>query len=296
MTEPVHPSIISSISNQVRAPLPTKTSGNEFAMYFLVRKFNLCTPHEIRSKYFSFGGYLWRILIQPRGKEESFGLGAFFECGGPDVRLFPAGSSLHISPFWSVTARSNTVLLHPSKWRHIGITDEDLTSESELHLSGEIDASVFDKKDYPQQPLDLTSVSNYTFMAGQGCGYGKPGFSRFALLQPGLFADDNMNIVIVLRLVLDDGFNNNVPVEASDSDNGNEEENEDESDGKNKDEEQKTPFMEAFSRRSILMEKMVDWDKKLNSAKNQTVRSVLQKEIDYLTETLSKLPNLDSYV
>jgi len=129
MTElPSHPSIISSISTQVRAPLPTKPDGNEFAMFLLVRKFNLCTTNEIRGQYFSFGGYLWRILVQPRGREgESFGMGTYFECGGPDVRILPEGSSLRMSPFWSVAARSDTVLLHPSKWKHIGITEDDVS-------------------------------------------------------------------------------------------------------------------------------------------------------------------------
>jgi len=35
-----------------------------------------------------------------------------------------------------------------------------------------------------------------------------------------------MNIVVVVRMVLNDGFNNNAPVENSDSENGNESENE----------------------------------------------------------------------
>jgi len=299
---PPNSAFISSISSQVRAPLPASAEGNEFAMFLLVRKFNLCTPHEIRCvptpkyikflyisnsisiKYFSFGGYLFRVLVQPRGRDGyQYGLGAYYECGGPDVRIFPAAgvSSQHLSPFWSVNVRSNTVLLHPSKWKHIGITEDDV--------------SIFDKDDYPKQPLDLNNTLNYTFMAGQASGYGIPGFARFGMLQPGLFADDDMNVVIVVRLVLNDGFNSNAPVENSESENGLEEDGESES-GKKKEEEPKSPFMEAFSRRSILMEKMVDWDKKLNAAKNQTVRNVLQKEIDNLTDTMNKLPALESYV
>jgi len=191
--------------------------------------------------------------------------------------------------------RSNTVLLHPSKWKHIGITEDDVSNESELDVSGEIDPAIFDKDDYPKQPLDLNNTLNYTFMAGQASGYGIPGFARFGMLQPGLFADDDMNVVIVVRLVLNDGFNSNAPVENSESDNGVDEDDESES-GKKKEEEPKSPFMEAFSRRSILMEKMVDWDKKLNAAKNQTVRNVLQKEIDNLIDTMNKLPRLESYV
>jgi len=99
------------------------------------------------------------------------------------------------------------------KWKHIGITEDDVSNESSLNVSREIDPAIFDKKDYPRRPLDLTDISNYTFMAGQSCGYGRPGFARFALLQPGLFADDDMNIVVVVRMVLNDGFNNNAPVE-----------------------------------------------------------------------------------
>jgi len=262
--------LASTKSRRLHMP-PSDTEGNKCNFYMMVRKENV-SDALVDSSWYSFGGFLWRLFVLPNGKMEKKGCEFFLECGGPDLQA--SNSSKRYPRKWSCSVRVLFRLLHPSKWSGLGIYAAD-TSRRDHMLPPDVNI--------PNVPRD--HVTCHSTRYGPSETYGRMSFARFAMLQPGLFSDDDFNFVVVCHFYTNDFLCRY---------NGNQEIQEDDEDPTGTTAE--INFEQALAERAALVDKLFECEEKLGDTETTSVRNMLEKEIQNIAQILEVLPDLQTFL
>lgn len=256
-----------------RGALPVQALENELRLFLMIEKANFKSVDVVYSSWYTFRGYLWRIMCNPHGRQEKKWVSVFLENGGPD--LASDSSSKRHPRTWRCPVRVNFTLLHPSKWDELGI--------SEKNTCGMLPTN----SDLPASPRDHVKYFFSTFDHTDARGYGIFTFARSGMIQPGLFADDDFNFVVVCQAHVRDYF---------DSTSGIPWINEVSLSTDNTGRKQDYNFDTALEERTALVEKLVQYDEVLVSSKQPSVRFLLEKEIKNISHTLEILPDLHQFL
>lgn len=211
-------------SGAVVGALETEDNRDTEFVYVL-RRYNTIPDSKIYSPWHFFGGFRWRLLIFPRGNQtSSHDLSVYLECGGPVSRAAggndmseyagvgngkeiavggvanihwnrPAKFSLHLVHPMSPIGRAN---LKDETENDNALSDVDVT-DSGLGVTG-IGAGVHTPRG------EIVKETSHTFRE-TASDWGFLEFASFTLLQPMQYADDNMNVVIMVRIRLQDNLN-----------------------------------------------------------------------------------------
>lgn len=208
------------------APMDSDDNRETHFVYVL-RRYDKIPDNKVYSPWHNFGGFQWRLLIFPKGNQSSsHDLSVYLECGGPIPRLTAPeygttsnGKEVGISPaatntklVWSRPAKFSLHLIHPMSTigrAHLapvkddqdpegGLSDVDV-SEGNLGVSSPMLGA---RQDTPKETSHVfrDNASDWGFLE----------FAPFATLQPGQYADDDMNIVIMVRIRLVDQLSDNM--------------------------------------------------------------------------------------
>lgn len=234
LTDSVTPTLTSASNNPQQNLIPPSSSEDEnrdtqFA--YVLRKYHAIAENRVYSPWHYFGGFKWRLLIFPRGNHSSnHDLSVYLECGGPiapEGNLQPASVS-HPSPngkesvasalpanSWTRPAKFSLHLVHPLSpiAKHAIESDSPLTDPS-LVEPDVIDSSL--TRSLQSAPRgELVKETSHIFR-NHVTDWGFLEFASFNNLQPGGYADDDMNVVIMVKIKLqeaslDHSFTNNTP-------------------------------------------------------------------------------------
>ena len=184
------------------APPPADLRDTRFT--FILRRYDTISDVKVHSPWHHFGGFRWRLLIFPKGNHTSdHDLSVYLECGGPD---HPANGrdAVHITATpWRRPAKFSLHVVHPtSPVARAAMRDDPIPSQSGL---ADLDAA--DSNLLPAQPIpsDIMKETMHTFR-GNASDWGFLEFASFGNLQPGQYADDEMNVVIVVKIHLEDNL------------------------------------------------------------------------------------------
>jgi len=266
----------------------------EFTFYFILHAYNSCIPSIVHSPYHTFGGYLWRIVVYPR--DSANGVSVALECGGPTV----------VKKLWSISVRHNLILVHPSKWeRFLGITDVDSPEQLSRILDSNNNNNNCEKKEYqypPQDipPYDLHVTNLHTFSSTDYSLWDdEEEFAPFAILQPGMFTDDNFNLVVKAHVILNDFFNVSATfdespapsVVGSDVGNSNSQGGENNNNQGNDNDaleylDQDNDLVQHLIARKQLIDEILALDQRLLEVNQDVAKKALEKEIRAIGDTL----------
>lgn len=223
-TTPVPTSSPTQQSGSAVGALENEDSRDTQFVYVL-RRYNTIRESKINSQWHFFGGFRWRLLIFPRGNQtSSHDLSVYLECGGPVSHAAggdymseyaSAGSGKEVAVGgvaninWSRPAKFSLHLVHPmSPIGRASLKDEtenenalldvDVT-DSNLGLTG-VGAGVHAPR------ADVVKETSHIFRE-TASDWGFLEFAPFASLQPMQYADDDMNVVIMVRIRLQDNLN-----------------------------------------------------------------------------------------
>lgn len=255
-----------SVSHR-RHSVPVLLEDNCFQFYFVINQRNNYTEPRLDSPYHSFQGLLWTLVVYPIDSLGKQGIGLYLRCAGPDT----AGSDEKISRMWSCAVRFRFTLLHPSKWASMNI-------DPDINGSGLIPSDLA----IPPCPKDHVSNHRNIFQYDDIAGTGRYNWASYALLQPGLFCDNERRFVLVCQLNIHDYFNEGNSTIASPPSS-----------------ETELNFMEfkkALEERAAIVEKIVQFDEFLRECKAPAVALVFENEIKTLERTLDVLPPLDIFL
>lgn len=275
------------VIRQVRRPSYATRGDSEYAFFAVFRDPVKAPTVAQATKYHSFGGYLFRGITEPDSGDT---LSVFVECGGPDSRKISEPGSSRVGEFWTVCIGIEFTMVHPSKWGELGITDEvEQNIENVEEISRICSVEIPEGRHYTRSikhKFDLLDVEKYR-------GNGLWCFARTALIQNGVLADAKGNFVVHFRLSL--GF------ESSDNEGGYESDTGSDSDkGKSKYHQMRISddavLDKALKMRTKIVERMVEYDGKLKSIRNEVVLGILRKEMELLSNIVNGIPELCDYV
>lgn len=217
---------------------PTQEDDNRDTQFtFVLRKYDSIRENKVYSPWHYFGGFKWRLLIFPQGNQSSsHDLSVYLECGGPGTRPEYAAHDYHhpISPngkeaaiatmaplTWSRPAKFSLHLVHPSspvalkalsgRDRDHTLTDLDASDSTAGPITSSASAAargtaVTGSVVSSQQPRpDIVKDTSHNFRENAS-DWGFLEFASFNLLQPMHYADEEMNVVIMVRIRLMDSL------------------------------------------------------------------------------------------
>lgn len=233
LTDSVTPTLTPASNNQQTnaAPAASVDENRDTQFAYVLRKYDSISESRVYSPWHYFGEFKWRLLIFPRGNHSSnHDLSVYLECGGPIAREenvqgispnhpSPNGKESVVSPLaitaWNRPARFSLHLVHPLSpiAKHAIESDSPLTDPS-LVEPDSIDTPL--TRSVQSAPRgDLVKETSHLFR-NNVTDWGFLEFAPFSNLQPGGYADDDMNVVIMVKIRLQDGstdhaFANNTP-------------------------------------------------------------------------------------
>lgn len=250
LTEAVTPSLTPNQTNannpnhQSAAPHPATSldeDNRDTQFTFVLRKYTTIVEHRVYSPWHYFGGYKWRLLIFPRGNHTSnHDLSVYLECGGPHLHddvsqqssnaanntssnindpTSPSGgkdTSIITAPStpWNRHAKFSLHLVHPtSPIAKAAVNSDDLLTDPSM-----FDLDITDSNTPPRMHAnprsDMVKETNHTFRQNVS-DWGFLEFAPFSTLQPNSYADDSFNVVIMVKIRLQeqtvDPFPNTAP-------------------------------------------------------------------------------------
>ncbi|CAN8063701.1 unnamed protein product [Agarophyton chilense] len=205
----------SPLQNASKQPSTDPVRDSSFT--YVLRKFNTIQEQRVYSPYHHFGGFRWRLLIFPKGNLcSNHDLSVYLECGGPSQSpthsAAPNGSDsivTNISSFaWSRPAKFWLVLLHPSSPAATAALSSTQGVRTPQPTAADQQAAVADNAANattaaPQARLEIPREAVHNFKE-TASDWGFLEFAAFSKLQPGKYADDEMNIFIQVRIHLQD--------------------------------------------------------------------------------------------
>lgn len=233
LTDSVTPTLTSSSNNHSNmiAPSTSEDENRDTQFAYVLRKYNTISENRVYSPWHYFGAFKWRLLIFPRGNHSSnHDLSVYLECGGPIApqdNLQPTSvsqpspngkESVVATPpvtSWTRPAKFSLHLVHPLSAiaKHAIESDSPLTDPSLVEPDA-VDSSL--TRSLQSTPRgDLIKETSHVFR-NNVTDWGFLEFAPFNNLQPGGYADDDMNVVIMVKIKLqeaslDHTFTNNTP-------------------------------------------------------------------------------------
>lgn len=210
---------------------PIDDDNRDTQFTYVLRKYNSIAENRVYSPWHVFGGFKWRLLIFPRGNHTSNrDLSVYLECGGPYTRedvlqqplsnhsMSPNGKEMAValpSTSWSRPAKFSLHLVHPSSpvAKAAINSEETLTDPSLIHL--DVTESNISSRPQSSARSDMVKETNHIFRPNVS-DWGFLEFAPFTTLQSNAYADDDMNVVIMVKIRLheqpvDSGFTNTAP-------------------------------------------------------------------------------------
>lgn len=220
----------------VPTPSPTQQSGamvgalenednRDTEFVYVLRRYNTILDNKVHSPWHIFGGFRWRLLIFPRGNQtSSHDLSVYLECGGPVSRTAGGddlseyagiGNGKEIAMGgvanvpWSRPAKFSLHLVHPMSpigRAHLRRETENENALSDVDVTdsnmgrGGVGGGVLVSRN------DITKETSHIFKESAS-DWGFLEFAPFTSLQPKHYADDDMNVVIMVRIRLQDNLN-----------------------------------------------------------------------------------------
>lgn len=224
---PLDPSPDDPESVPTPAPTPSPTphsagmdtdDNRDTEFVYVLRRYNQIPETKVYSPWHIFGGFRWRLLIFPKGNQSSsHDLSVYLECGGPSSRVpgaqhfgtaangketVVAGMNSSQLLSWNRPAKFSLHLVHPKS--PIG----------KAHLESPDPAAALSDVDVVENGMsgtrgDMYKETSHTFRENAS-DWGFLEFASFQALQPGQYADDEMNVVIMVRIRLQDNLNDNM--------------------------------------------------------------------------------------
>lgn len=206
---------------------PPDDENRETQFAYVLRRHNTIIENRIYSPWHYFGGFKWRLLIFPRGNHSSnHDLSVYLECGGPTAheenhnRASSNGKeavgSAPLTNSWNRPAVFSLRIVHPSS----PIARAAVNSKSALIDPSSVDANVHDpvlSSQSAQLPPrgDVVKETSHIFR-NNVADWGFLEFAPLSNLKPGFYADGDMNVVIMVKIGLQDvsmdpSFANNTP-------------------------------------------------------------------------------------
>lgn len=247
-------------------PVPVQLQETSFQFYFVIHQDKRILEPNLYSPFYSFAGHWFRLIFSSNDCEDRRGVGLYLECGGLDT----TGRDRKQSRIWSCTAGYQLTLLHPSKWAFLNI--DPAVNEAGL-LPPNFSTSI------PVHPKDHVTDHQHIFQFDESLGKGRAKWASHALLQPGLFCDENHAFVVTCQIKVHDSFNNTG-------------ENESSCVSRNISKE----FKKMLDERSSVVNKLFECGELLTESKAPTVVSALENEIKHLERVLEIMPPLDSFI
>lgn len=165
---------------------PNDEDDGGFTFVHVLQDYRAVRIRRVYSPYHPHGGYLWRLLIFPRGNESRNGeLSVYLECGGPVISNSKSQDTHKISR-WSCPAIYFLHLVHPSRWPHEGI---DI---------GTADAPTVSNNDVN---VDIMKEAAHVFRDTE-VDWGFCHFVEHNILRPGSYCDKEFNLVVKVRIRL----------------------------------------------------------------------------------------------
>ncbi|PXF48859.1 hypothetical protein BWQ96_01415 [Gracilariopsis chorda] len=207
-------------------PLDPLDPVRETLFTYVLRSYDKISDQRVYSPYHHFGGFLWRMLIFPKGNlSTDHDLSVYLECGGPSYHptVSPEPTLPPLPPeHWICPARFSIILHHPNSPHAqavlpahsrptkfypilkqpcitpIPCPERPSYSQEESELSSEDGDQTSEQWNPP-----LFKRASHDFKPDE-LDWGFLEFAAFDTLQPGKYADKHMNVVISMRITLDD--------------------------------------------------------------------------------------------
>ncbi len=228
------------------APVAPVVDDKEFTFTYVLYRYTSIDKPKVYSPWRNFAGFRWRLLIFPRGNQTKHELSVYLECGGPvipeasdkravndtagmDHSVSRHSISSHASALpWNRAAHFWLHLVHPSRWAALGIPDLDAQVKDQEPAAGVTGArdpvsptvragyenahgAPLDPAHHRGQPMqDIVKDTVHVFKERES-DWGFCEFAPFSLLRPGKHTDDNFNIVIKVRIRLEDCYADAMP-------------------------------------------------------------------------------------
>lgn len=219
------------------APAPASRASSaddncETRFVYVLRQYDSISDSRVHSPWHYFGGFKWRLLIFPKGNQSSnHDLSVYLECGGPIVknevapqsasnRAPPNGKESVMDPIpshaWNRPAKFSLHLVHPSSPVARVALDSDIRfSDPPAVADSDLLDSALSHHPMQQSPRDVVKETSHIFRKNVS-DWGFLEFAPFSNLQPGRYADDDMNVVLMVKIRLeetpiDPAFSNTAP-------------------------------------------------------------------------------------
>ena len=183
---------------------PPPAHSRHTKITFVLRRYDTITDVSVHSPWHHFAGFRWRLLVFPKGNHVSdHDISVYLECGGPH---HPANGrdGMHVTAAaWRRPAKFSLHVVHPtSPVARAAMRDHPIPSQSGLPDHHAAESNVL-----PAQPTpsDIMKQTMHTFRHN-ATDWGFLKLTPFANLQPGQYADDEMNVVIVVKIHLADNL------------------------------------------------------------------------------------------
>lgn len=200
---------------------PAEDDPRETQFAYVLRKYDSILENRIYSPWHLFGGFKWRLLIFPKGNHTSnHDLSVYLESGGPITRddqpapqphpvTSPNGKGVAFPTpppaSWSRPAKFSLHLVHPTS----PIAKSALLSQSSTSDAATADLTIPEAAINAAvninsgQKTEVVKETHHVFRHNAS-DWGFLEFAPFASLQPGHYADSDMNVVIMVKIKLQD--------------------------------------------------------------------------------------------
>lgn len=187
--------------------------NNDTFFCYVVRQYYCINEPKVYSNWHHFGGYKWRLLIFPRGNEAANqDLSVYLECGGPAPCPGPAHDGIKekdtpptpiTAQQWNRPASFSLHVIHPTS--HIFKAAVLSNAYQPNHSLSKADTP--DAATHLSQGLrhDIRKETSHNFRE-HASDWGFSQFAPYVNLAPRHHADDDYNIVVMVRIHLTDNF------------------------------------------------------------------------------------------
>lgn len=184
---------------------------------YVLRKYNTIQDNKVHSPYHYFGGFRWRLLIFPKGNQNSnHDLSVYLECGGPRSpessqsdpnSSYPInGRETSATSFssipWSRPAKFYLSLLHATDpIARNAVSGTNINSDAnnpDLDISETCTSTAISASS-----ANIVKETSHVFKE-HASDWGFLEFAPFTTLQPDHHVDREMNAVIMVRIILQD--------------------------------------------------------------------------------------------
>lgn len=208
------------------ALISPEDDNRETEFTYVLRRYPTIQELKVHSPWHWFGSFCWRLLIFPKGNQSSnHDLSVYLECGGPerppdanphsttvanDVHHPPNGKEAAIASVstasWSRPAKFSLHLVHPSSpiaKRAIAAKPGEIVVSDHSLADLDVSDSIVNSNTALPIRADVVKETNHIFKENAS-DWGFLEFAPFSTLQPSQYADDDMNVVIMVRIRLQD--------------------------------------------------------------------------------------------